>query len=191
MPLKKSWLLRVPEIRQDVAALDVLVVDRILFERLFHVRRRRAVALLHTFGGYLAGQTLLIDRAELVRQLEALEAGAEFAIEQARRQRLLDTLEKVRRQRAAAAVHIPVPADVAERSAADLPAGICLEPGSLPDWPARRVTMLRALRRASRTRSSQWRLDPHPSSGGTVGGIAEPARCAVRSSWGEQLIDHG
>ena len=44
------------------------------------VRRRRAIQLMHTFGGYQTGQALLIDRAELMRQLEALEAGAEFAI---------------------------------------------------------------------------------------------------------------
>ena len=131
MAAKRSWLLRVPEIRQEVAALDVLVVDRISFERLFHVRRRRAIQLMHTFGGYQTGQALLIDRAELLRQLEALEAGAEFAIEQGRRQRLLDSLEKVRRHRAAAAVRIPVGAETAERSVARLPAGIVLQADSL------------------------------------------------------------
>ena len=37
MPTNKTWLLRVAEIRSDVAALDVPVVDRVLFERLFHI----------------------------------------------------------------------------------------------------------------------------------------------------------
>jgi len=131
MAAKGSWLLRVPEICQDVAALDVPVVDRILFERLFHVRRRRAIQLMHTLGGYQTGQALLIDRAVLRQQLEALEAGTEFAIEHGRRQRLLDSLEKVRRHRAAATVRIPVASEAAERSVASLPAGIFLKADGL------------------------------------------------------------
>jgi hypothetical protein len=128
---KRQWLLRVPEIRQDVAALDVPVVDRILFQRLFHVGWRRAIDLMHTFGAYQAGQSLLIDRTVLLKQLEALEAGTEFAIEQGRKQRLLDSLEKVRKHRAAAAVRIPVEEPMVERAVTNLPAGICLQAGSL------------------------------------------------------------
>ena len=131
MPMKKTWLLRVSEIRQEVAALDVPVVDRVLFERLFHVRRRRAIDLMHTFGGYQTAQALWIDRAELVRQLEALEAGTEFALEHGRRQRLLDSLEKTRRHRAAARVILPVTGDANLRTMRDLPPGVRLEPGSL------------------------------------------------------------
>lgn len=131
MPTKKTWLLRVAEIRQDVAALDVPVVDRMLFERLFRVRRRRAIQLMHGLGGFQTGQALLIDRGVLLGQLEALEAGTEFALEYGRRQRLLDSLERARRHRAAAAVRIPVEADAAERSVAHLPAGIFLQADSL------------------------------------------------------------
>jgi len=131
MAAKRQWLLRVPEIRQETAALDVPVVDRILFERLFHVGWRRAIDLMHTFGAYQTGQALLVDRGALLRQLEALEAGTQFALEQGRKQRLLDSLEKVRRHRAAAAVHIPVEADAEERSVASLPPGIFLGADSL------------------------------------------------------------
>ena len=95
MPVKKTWLLRVPEIRLDVAALDVPVVDRIVFERLFHVRRRRAIQLMHALGGYQTGQALLVDRGVLLGQLEALQAGAEYALEHGRRKRLVDSLQKV------------------------------------------------------------------------------------------------
>ena len=131
MAARKQWLLRVPEIRQDVAALDAPVVDRMMFERLFHVGWRRAIDLMHTFGAYQTGQALLIDRGVLVQQLEALEAGTEFAIEQGRKQRLLDSLEKVRKYRAAAAVHIPVEDPASERSVTRLPTGICLQADSL------------------------------------------------------------
>lgn len=131
MPMKTSWLLRVPEIRHDVEALEVPVVDRVLFERLFHVRRRRAIEIMHAFGGFQTGQAFLIDRAELLRQLGALESGAQFGIEHGRRQRLQDSLEKVRQQRVAASVRIPVHTDAADGSLASLPAGICLHAGSL------------------------------------------------------------
>jgi hypothetical protein len=107
------------------------VLDRALFEHLFHVGWRRAIDLMHNFGAYQTGQALLIDRAELIRQLEALEAGTEFAIEQGRKQRLLDSLEKVRRHRAAARVILPVAGDANLRTMADLPPGVHLQPGSL------------------------------------------------------------
>ena len=94
MALKRQWLLRVPEIRQEVALLDVPVLDRTMVEGLFHVGWRRAIDLMHTFGSYQTGQALLIDRSTLLRQLEALEAGAEFALEQGRKQRLLDSTRK-------------------------------------------------------------------------------------------------
>jgi hypothetical protein len=129
--MKKTWLLRVSEFRQDLLALDVPVLDRPMFERLFHLRRRRALQLMNSLGGYQTGQALLIERVVLLRQLEALEAGAEFAIERGRQQRLQESLERIRRHRAAAAVRIPVPAGVAGRSVAGLPEGICLAPGSL------------------------------------------------------------
>ena len=131
MAAKKQWLLRVPEIRQDVADLDAPVVDRVMFERLFHVGWRRAIDLMHTFGAYQTGQALLIDRTVLLRQLEALEAGTEYALEASRKQRLLDSLERVRKYRAAAAVRIAVEDPVAERSLTRLPAGICLQTDSL------------------------------------------------------------
>ena len=50
MPTKKTWLLRLTEIREELTAMQVPVVDRAIFERLFGVRRRRAIQLLHFFG---------------------------------------------------------------------------------------------------------------------------------------------
>jgi hypothetical protein len=109
--------------------MEVPVVDRAIFESLFGVRRRRAIQLMSFFGGFQAGRTFLVDRMALIRQLEPVEAGAEFVMEQRRRQRLIDSLEQVRRHRAAASVSIAVA--LPPRDIARLPEGICLQPGFL------------------------------------------------------------
>ena len=86
---------------------------------------------MHYFGGYKAGRTLLLDRLQLMGQLEPLHAGAEFAVEGRRKQRLTEALEKVRRQRAGAHVVLPMEAGRLDGRIIDLPDGIRLEPGSL------------------------------------------------------------
>jgi hypothetical protein len=131
MPMRKTWLVRLPEILGDLAGMEVPVIDRAVFEKVFGVRRRRAIQLLHFFGGYQAGRTFLVDRLALIGQLEPLQAGAEFIFEERRRQRLSDALEKMRPYRAFASVRFPVKLDVQERQMSDLPEGIHLHPGSL------------------------------------------------------------
>ena len=131
MPMRKTWLLRLPEILGDLAGMEAPVIDRAVFEKVFGVRRRRAIQLLHFFGGFLAGRTFLVDRLKLIGQLEPLQAGAEFVMEERRRQRLSEALEKVRRHRAAARVRIPVEPGLLDRRLSDLPEGIHLQPGSL------------------------------------------------------------
>lgn len=130
MPMRKTWLVRLPEILGDLAGMEVPVIDRAVFEKVFGVRRRRAIQLLHFFGGYQAGRTFLVDRLALIGQLEPIQTGAEFVMEERRRQRLSEALEKVRRHRAAASVRIPVEPGL-DRRLSDLPEGIHLEPGSL------------------------------------------------------------
>jgi len=62
MPAKALWLLQIPEIVSLLETFDVPVVDRAIIERLFGLRRRQAIELLHRFGGYQAGRTFLVDR---------------------------------------------------------------------------------------------------------------------------------
>jgi hypothetical protein len=45
MPAKPEWLLRLPDIRAELEHLDVPVVDRAGIERIFGLRRRRAIEL--------------------------------------------------------------------------------------------------------------------------------------------------
>jgi hypothetical protein len=131
MPARKTWLLRVPEIQEELGGMEVPVIDRAVFERLFGVRRRRAIQLMHFFGGYQAGRTFLLDRIQLIGQLEPIQAGTEFVMEARRKQRLTESLEKIRRHRAGARVVLPVDADLLDGGLIDLPEGIRLGPGSL------------------------------------------------------------
>ena len=131
MPMKKTWLLRLSEIREELIAVEAPVIDRAMCECIFGVRRRRALQLMQSFGGWQSGQAYLVDRLDLLRQLEGVQDGEEFVGEQRRRQRLTETLEQTRRHRVAARVTLPVAADADLRTMADLPPGVHLQPGSL------------------------------------------------------------
>jgi hypothetical protein len=125
LPAQPAWLLQLPAIRAAISALDLPVLDRAALEEVFGVRRRRAIELLHRFGGYQAGKTFLIERTSLLRQLEALEAGGDFRHEQSRRRRFVEDLECAKAALRAKAVPIAAP-----RAAPELP-GVHLRPGEL------------------------------------------------------------
>ena len=78
MPAKPAWLLRIPEILHELQSLTVPVVDRSMCERLFRVRRRRAITLMQEFGACQSGRTLLLERMAMINKLEALQQGQEF-----------------------------------------------------------------------------------------------------------------
>ncbi len=108
MPPQPQWLLRVPKILEETRRLQVPVLDRASVEKLFGVKRWRAIQLLHRFGGYQVGKTFLVDRQELIQQLQAILGGEEFSCQQKRRQRVVDELEKTRKYLKTAAVKISV-----------------------------------------------------------------------------------
>ena len=126
-PAKAQWSLRVPEILQELRALDPPVVGRGACEKLFGIRRRQAVQLMHGFGGYRSDNTVWLDRAALVIQLEAIAAGSEVEREHQGKAHLAEKIQTLHRYRAAAAVRIPiVPVAVGE-----LPAGVTLGGGRM------------------------------------------------------------
>jgi hypothetical protein len=127
MPAKPQWILQIPGILEQLRALHVPVVDRAVCERIFGVRRRQAVKLMHQFGGYRSGNAVLVDRADLVIQLEAIEAGSEVKHERRRKARLAEKIEDLHRYRAAAAVRIPV----LHVAAGDLPEGVTFTGGRM------------------------------------------------------------
>ena len=131
MPAKPEWLLRLPEIRAELEHLDVPVVDRAGIEHIFGLRRRRAIELMHQFGGYRAGRTFLVDRARLLEALQSLESREDYAAEKRRRERLGDVVEASREHLIAMRVRIPVRAAVARASLDRLAPGVILLPGLL------------------------------------------------------------
>jgi hypothetical protein len=131
MPAKALWLLHIPEIIAMLEMFDVPVVDRAIIERLFGLRRRRAIELLHRFGGYKAGRTFLVDRHLLIEHLRRLADGKEFQQERQRKERLGHTVDQLRRHQTAARVKISVQPDVFSRKLAELSAGVALGPGHL------------------------------------------------------------
>jgi hypothetical protein len=131
MPAKAQWLLRVPEILEELSALDVPVVDRAVCERLFRLRRRRAIDLIRGFGGYQAGRTFLIDRPKLAAQLELIRDSPDFKMEWQRKERLAERLDVMRRLQAGARVAIPVERQVLSQRLPDLPEGVGLGAGEL------------------------------------------------------------
>src|SRR5271165_5005341 len=131
MPAKAQWLLRVPEILAELSALDVPVVDRAVCERLFRLRRRRAIDLISGFGGFQAGRTFLLDRPSLVAQLEQIRDSPDFKMESRRKERLAERLDAIRRLQAGARVAIAVQPEILRRRLPDLPAGVGLTPGEL------------------------------------------------------------
>jgi hypothetical protein len=131
MPAKARWLLRVPEIVAELSALDVPVVDRAVCERLFGLRRRRAIDLIRSFGGYQAGRTFLVDRPKLIAQLEQIRDGADFKTEWRRKERLAERLDAIRRLQTAARIAIAVEPETLRRRLPDLPSGVSLAAGEL------------------------------------------------------------
>ncbi len=131
MPAKPQWLLRVPEILEDLGALDTTVLDRPVIEKLFGVQRRQAINLLSHFGGYQTGKTFLIGREQLISRLEEIHAGEDYRFERERRVRLLEDLERHQKLARGRKVRIATAPDVHSRAMKDLPAGIHLKPGEL------------------------------------------------------------
>ena len=131
MPAKPEWLLRLPEIRAELEHLAVPIVDRAGIERIFGLKRRRAIELMHEFGGYQAGRTFLVDRARLLEALHSLESREDYVVEKRRRERLRDVVEASREHLILTRVQIPVHAAAVRPSLDRLAPGVFLIPGML------------------------------------------------------------
>src|SRR5450759_2997761 len=125
MSAKPEWLLRLPEIRAELEHLAVPIVDRAGIERIFGLKRRRAIELMHEFGGYQTGRTFLLEA------LQSLESREDYSVEKRRRERLGDVVEASREHLMSMRVRIPVRAAAARPSLDRLAPGVLLLPGVL------------------------------------------------------------
>ena len=131
MPAKPAWILNVPNIIEQLRLLRTPVVDRIICERLFGVRRRRAIELMQHFGGFRSGNTILLDREALISWLQQLAHGSEYENERCRKRHLAEQFDELHRCRVQRCISLPVSAGVEQRTMDDLPSGITLQPGQL------------------------------------------------------------
>jgi hypothetical protein len=131
MPPKSSWILHIPRTVEQLEVMPIPVVDRRVLEHLFGVRRRRAIQLMQHFGGYQSGNTVLVDRIDLVTRLKNMERTAEYAWESQRKQKLYSKLDQLHRCKAATQVRLPVSKQAQHNMLDDLPLGMTLGPGQL------------------------------------------------------------
>ena len=123
--------MRIPEIIGHLHSITAPVVDRAACERLFDVKRRRAIDLMQSFGGYRSGNTVLVDRAALIARLAEIARTEDYVQESIRKERLAVDLHISNLNRKATTTILQVGDRAAHRSMDDLPEGITLAPGKL------------------------------------------------------------
>jgi len=124
MPAQASWYLRVPEIVAQLhsqAAPPFL--DRPAIENLFRLRRRQAIRLMGSCGGYQVGKTYLVDRACLLRFLDELTRTGLVNEARARKRRICEVLDESANFVAAQRTRIPVDS-VLQANPTGLPPGV-------------------------------------------------------------------
>ena len=131
MPVKCKWLLEIPAIIERLSALNIPVLDRRACERVFGVRRRRAIELMKRFCVFQTGNVLVVDRLVVIERLRQIQDGDQFTEERERKERLSSRIEQISRYRSAARVRIPVSPNAMDRCFPDLPQGVCLVNGKL------------------------------------------------------------
>lgn len=129
MPAQPAWFHRLPEILEELRALEISHLDRLAIEKLFAVRERRARQLMAGLPTLQAGNALAVERKALLARLEAIACGERFQQEVSRRARVSVELDRTRRHLVAR--RITLDASPAPRRLPDLPEMIQLQPGEL------------------------------------------------------------
>ncbi|MGA3093613.1 MAG: hypothetical protein ABSD75_33950 [Terriglobales bacterium] len=131
MPDLPTWIERVPGLLASLQQPDSPpFFDRSSIERLFHLRRRQAIHLMHKIKGYKLAGAFVVDRGDLVRFLGESLPPSRQARERKRAvgEWLAEAHQEVAGKRR---ILIPIRPDVARRKIQGLPAGIDLGPGRL------------------------------------------------------------
>ena len=170
MPCKSRWLLQISSIVDQLKTLDVPVLDRVACERIFGVKRRRAIDLMQRFGGYRVGNTVLVDRLDLIRQLQSMADDPDVERERRRKLRLSEQLVELEKHRRATAVRIHVGPEALSCTVADLLGGVCFEPGKLTVLYDSVEELLRRLYELAQAAANDF-----DGFSGAAGGMAAPA----------------
>src|ERR1039457_5594221 len=131
MPAQPAWFHRLDEILETLRGMESSHLDRLAVQKLFGVRERRARQLMAGLPGLRAGNASAVTRQALIARLEETAAGGLFQWEVNRRARVVEELDRTRRQLAARRVRIPAAADTQDRRVQDLAGRMELKPGEL------------------------------------------------------------
>ena len=131
MARPSQWIQHLDRALEELKALTASTVDRAAIEKLFHVSSRQALRILDRFPAYAVGTSLLIDRTDLVRKLEALRENPVVQFERQRKERVEAELARARRKLLARRIEIPTNPDVWQREFVDLPPSVRIEQGRL------------------------------------------------------------
>ena len=134
MPNKPSWLLRVNEILEDLGGEEMAAhpfLTRAAVEKLFGLKRRQAIELMHSVAGYRIGKTLVVGRARLAAWLRRASLGEQVWWEQVRHTRVEEALEEVRQEREARKQRAVVPSSTLELKLEGMPPTVTIRPGEL------------------------------------------------------------
>jgi len=130
MPAQPRWLADLPKIRRTITAMTATpFLDRLAIERLFGVKSRQANYLMRSLGGYRIGPASVVDRDQLLHQLErmATPRGVSSAATE-RKARVIERLDALAREARPRRILAPPP----RRPSDPLPPGIRLSaPGEI------------------------------------------------------------
>jgi hypothetical protein len=131
MPSQPAWFHRLDQILDVLRSMEASHLDRQAVEKLFGVRERRARQLMADLPGLRAGNAAAVSRLALLARMEETASSGVYQWETNRRARVVEELDRTRRQIAARRVRIPAAPDVRDRRLGELSADIALQPGEL------------------------------------------------------------
>ena len=97
-------------------------------EALFGLKKRQAVNLMHRIGAIRVSSEIAVTQRDLVSWLERMASSPSTAQELRRHERVVGRIVELKAETAARAIKIVLPD---EAPAAEIPAGVSLEPGLL------------------------------------------------------------
>ena len=101
-----SWLQRIPEMVEALGLVGAERIDRRVIEQLFDLRRTAASGLMRRMGAEQCGRCWVIGRGLLMARLREVQEHPEYQWETARRERVAQVIDDVRRERRRAVVPV-------------------------------------------------------------------------------------